>query len=190
MNTYETCGAIPNVIKLLPNPNPTPAPTRSCPSFCLGGSTFGGASGGSSAGSGSTSILSGGSAGSSSFGTGAQQGSGARQGNATFGSGSAPGGRQQTGAGSAFGSQTSLFDRGSSLSPGGTAEPLLGPDGQPVKLMFLRRLHVDPFTGKAEWGMRCYGEPPTDSLWCGRDVFDVYSKSIASAINGSKYKDW
>jgi hypothetical protein len=150
------------------------------------GSTFGGAAGGS-AGSGRTSILGGGSsAAGSGFG-----GGGAPQGGAGFGSGGAAGGRQQSDAGSAFGSQTSLFDRGSSLSPGGTAaEPLLGPDGQPVKLMFLRRLPVDPFTGKAEWGMRCYGEPPTDSLWCGRDVFDVYSKSIAAAIDGSKYKDW
>ena len=112
---------------------------------------------------------------------GGSAGGGARQG----------GQRQEPGVGSSFGSQTSMFDRGSSLSPGATAaEPLLGPDGQPVKVMFLRRLPVDPFTGKAEWGMRCYGEPPTDSLWCGRDVFDVYSKSIAAAIDGSKYKDW
>ena len=53
--------------------------------------------------------------------------------------------------------------------------------------MFLRRIPVDPMTGKAEWGVRCYGEPPTDRLWCGRDVFDIYSKAFSDAINGTKY---
>ncbi len=69
-------------------------------------------------------------------------------------------------------------------------QPLLGPDGQPVMLVFLRRLPVDPFTGTAEWGLRCYGEPPDDRLWCGKDVFDVYSKSLAQAIDGTRYRDW
>lgn len=70
------------------------------------------------------------------------------------------------------------------------AEPLLGPDGQPLKLMFLRRLPIDPFTGNADWGLRCYGEPPDDRMWCGKDVFDVYSKSPARAIDGTNYRDW
>jgi len=69
-------------------------------------------------------------------------------------------------------------------------EPLIGPDGKPVMLMFLRRIPVDPVTGSTEWGVRCYGEPPTDRLWCGRDVFDVYSKALSDAINGTKYRDW
>ena len=66
---------------------------------------------------------------------------------------------------------------------------LLGPDGKPVKLIFLRRLPVDPFTGKAEWGQRCYGEPPNDRMWCGGNVFDVFSKSAAKAIDGTAYAD-
>lgn len=69
-------------------------------------------------------------------------------------------------------------------------EPILGPDGQPLKLMFLRRLPVDPFTGTADWGLRCYGEVPDDRMWCGKDVFDVYSKSPARAIDGTFYRDW
>ena len=72
----------------------------------------------------------------------------------------------------------------------GAGEPLVGPDGNPVLVMFLRRIPLDPMTGKAEWGFRCYGEPPTDRLWCGRDVFDVYSKALSGAINGTKYRDW
>ena len=84
-----------------------------------------------------------------------------------------------------------LFDRGDEDDDfGEPAEPLIGPDGQPIKVMFLRRIPVDPTTGKAEWGLRCFGEPPADRMWCGRDVFDVYSKSFADAIDGTKYRDW
>ncbi len=70
------------------------------------------------------------------------------------------------------------------------AEPPLGPDGQPLMMVFLRKLPVDPMTGEANWGVRCYGEPPEDRLWCGRDVFDVYSKSLAAGIDGTSYRDW
>lgn len=73
---------------------------------------------------------------------------------------------------------------------GASGEPLVGPDGQPILLRFLRRLPVDPMTGEADWGLRCYGEPPEDRLWCGTDVYDVYSKSLAQAIDGSSYREW
>ena len=100
--------------------------------------------------------------------------------------GTAAGGDSAFSSGSAFGSGfASAFD---AENPSG--EPLIGPDGQPVKVMFLRRIPIDPMTGKAEWGLRCYGEPPDDRLWCGRDVFDIYSKSLADAIDGTKYRDW
>ena len=74
--------------------------------------------------------------------------------------------------------------------PGGEQQTLLGPDGKPVKLIFLRRVPVDPVTGNAEWGQRCYGEPPGGRMWCGRNVFDVFSKSGARAIDGTAYADW
>jgi general secretion pathway protein G len=58
------------------------------------------------------------------------------------------------------------------------------------KKTYLRKIPVDPMTGKAEWGMRsCYDSPEAGS-WGGENVFDVYSKSQETALNGQKYSDW
>ncbi len=38
--------------------------------------------------------------------------------------------------------------------------------------------------------LRSYKDKPDSSKWGGEDVFDVYSKSEGTAIDGSKYKDW
>ncbi len=63
--------------------------------------------------------------------------------------------------------------------------------GRPgVKLRFMRRIPVDPFTGKAEWGMRCYQDEPDSSSWCGDNVYDVYTLAEGSALDGTKLKDW
>ena len=58
------------------------------------------------------------------------------------------------------------------------------------KLKFLRRVPVDPMTGTAEWGLRCYQDEPDSDSWCGSNVWDVYSKSPAVAMDGTKYADW
>jgi general secretion pathway protein G len=58
------------------------------------------------------------------------------------------------------------------------------------KKTYLRKIPVDPITGKAEWGMRsCYDSPEAGS-WGGENVFDVYSLSPETALNGQKYSDW
>ena len=64
------------------------------------------------------------------------------------------------------------------------------------KKIYLRRIPDDPMTdedestGEAEWGLRsCYDEGDGDS-WDGINVFDVYSKSEGTALNGEKYRDW
>ena len=58
------------------------------------------------------------------------------------------------------------------------------------KKVYLRKIPVDPMTGKAEWGLRsCYDSPDSGS-WGGENVFDVYSKSQDTALNGQKYSDW
>ena len=58
------------------------------------------------------------------------------------------------------------------------------------KKTYLRKIPVDPITGKAEWGMRsCYDSPDSGS-WGGENVFDVYSLSQETALNGQKYSDW
>jgi len=65
-----------------------------------------------------------------------------------------------------------------------------GVDTNGKKLRFLRKIPVDPMTGKAEWGMRSVQDDPTSDSWGGQNIFDVYSQSEGTALNGTKYKDW
>jgi general secretion pathway protein G len=63
--------------------------------------------------------------------------------------------------------------------------------GRPgFKLKFLRRIPQDPFSGKAEWGMRCYQDDKDSSSWCGDNVYDVYSLAEGTGLDGTKLKDW
>ena len=56
--------------------------------------------------------------------------------------------------------------------------------------IYLRKIPVDPMTNKAEWGTRsCYDSPDSGSSG-NENVFDVYSKSQETALNGQKYSDW
>jgi general secretion pathway protein G len=59
-----------------------------------------------------------------------------------------------------------------------------------AKKRFLRRMPEDPMTGSTDWGQRSYKDDPTSTSSGGDDVFDVYSKSDGTALNGTKYKDW
>ena len=58
------------------------------------------------------------------------------------------------------------------------------------KLKFLRRIPVDPMTHSTDWGLRSYQDKPDATRWGGQDVFDVHTTSEATALDGSKYKDW
>src|SRR6202790_3031348 len=58
------------------------------------------------------------------------------------------------------------------------------------KIRFLRKIPVDPMTGQAEWGLRAVQDDPDSTSWGGKNVFDVYSKSTATALDGTKYSDW
>lgn len=65
-----------------------------------------------------------------------------------------------------------------------------GVDVQGKKLKFLRRIPVDPMTGKAEWGLRSMQDDPDSDSFGGQNVFDVYSKSQGTALDGTKYSKW
>ena len=65
-----------------------------------------------------------------------------------------------------------------------------GEDVQGKKLKFLRKIPVDPMTGKAEWGLRSMQDDPDSDSYGGQSVFDVYSKSQGTALDGTKYSTW
>jgi general secretion pathway protein G len=65
-----------------------------------------------------------------------------------------------------------------------------GVDIQDKKVRFLRRVPVDPMTGNADWGLRANQDDPDSDSWGGQNVFDVYSKSYGTAIDGTKYSTW
>ena len=62
--------------------------------------------------------------------------------------------------------------------------------GSDRKVRFLRKVPVDPMTGRAEWGLRAVQDDPDSTSWGGKNVFDVYSKSTGTALDGTKYSDW
>ncbi|MGO8819052.1 MAG: type II secretion system protein [Terriglobia bacterium] len=69
-------------------------------------------------------------------------------------------------------------------------------DGVPVKgsakgkYKYLRKIPIDPMTGSADWGMRAMQDDPDSRSWSGSNVFDVYSKSQGTALDGTLYANW
>jgi general secretion pathway protein G len=58
------------------------------------------------------------------------------------------------------------------------------------KKRFLRKVPIDPMTGKDEWGLRSYQDEPDSRSWGRQNVYDVYSLSDGVALDKTKYKDW
>jgi len=58
------------------------------------------------------------------------------------------------------------------------------------KARFLRRIPIDPMTGKQEWGVRSYTDEPDSTLTDGNDAFDVYSLSTGTGLDGVPYSKW
>jgi general secretion pathway protein G len=65
-----------------------------------------------------------------------------------------------------------------------------GVDVHGKTVRFLRKIPVDPMTGNTDWGLRSNQDDPDSDSWGGQNVFDVYSKSDGTALDGTKYKDW
>ena len=66
----------------------------------------------------------------------------------------------------------------------------------PKTKIYLRRLPIDPMTGKADWCVSSSYESAEDSSnGChssgdGENVFNVHSRSAGQALDGTKYRDW
>jgi general secretion pathway protein G len=65
-----------------------------------------------------------------------------------------------------------------------------GVDVQGKKIRFLRKIPTDPMTGTTEWGLRSMQDDPESDSFGGQSVFDVYTKSQGTGLDGTKYKDW
>lgn len=68
--------------------------------------------------------------------------------------------------------------------------PLTSVTGGGKIIHFLRKIPVDPMTGQADWGLRSTEDDPDSTSWGEQNVFDVYSKSLGTAINGTRYSEW
>jgi general secretion pathway protein G len=58
------------------------------------------------------------------------------------------------------------------------------------KLKLLRRIPIDPMTGTDEWGLRSYQDASDATSWGGEDVYDVFSLSKGTGLNGVPYRKW
>ncbi|MBN1222817.1 MAG: type II secretion system protein [Candidatus Aminicenantes bacterium] len=55
---------------------------------------------------------------------------------------------------------------------------------------FLRRIPKDPMTNSEEWGLRSYQDDSDSTVWGGENVYDVFTRSPGTALDGTKYQDW
>src|ERR1700719_1293902 len=62
-----------------------------------------------------------------------------------------------------------------------------GVDVQGKKIRFLRNVPIDPMTGNTEWGLRSMQDDPESDSWGGQSVFDVFTKSQGTGLDGTKY---
>jgi len=58
------------------------------------------------------------------------------------------------------------------------------------KIRFLRRVPEDPMTGSTDWGLRSVQDDADARAWGGQNVFDIFSKSSGTALDGTRYSDW
>ena len=65
-----------------------------------------------------------------------------------------------------------------------------GVDVNGKKIRFLRKIPEDPMTHSTDWGLRSMQDDPDSQSFGGQNVFDVYTKSQDTALDGTKYQDW
>jgi prepilin-type N-terminal cleavage/methylation domain-containing protein len=89
--------------------------------------------------------------------------------------------RAAKGKGMGMGQQQSVFEQ-SATEDSGAAKP--------KKKVYLRKIPVDPMTGRAEWDLRSCYDAPDATTWGRQNVWDVRSKSEETALDGTKYNEW
>ena len=65
-----------------------------------------------------------------------------------------------------------------------------GVNVQDKKVRFLRAIPTDPMTNSTDWGLRSNQDDPDAGSWGGQNVFDVFTKSQGTALDGTKYSTW
>lgn len=55
---------------------------------------------------------------------------------------------------------------------------------------FLRRIPKDPMTNSYDWGLRSYQDDADSDVWGGENVYDIYTKGMGTALDGTKYREW
>ena len=64
------------------------------------------------------------------------------------------------------------------------------PPNSTKTIRYLRAIPIDPMSDKAEWGLRSVQDEPDTSSWGEQNVYDVHSLSDATALNGTRYREW
>jgi general secretion pathway protein G len=65
-----------------------------------------------------------------------------------------------------------------------------GVEVQEKQVRFLRSIPTDPMTNSTDWGLRSNQDDADADSWGGQNVFDVYTKSQGTALDGTKYNTW
>ena len=88
---------------------------------------------------------------------------------------------------------------GVSVTPIQSNVPMGGPQGPNAtdnaltstkKKVYLREIPIDPVTGERDWELRSTYDSKDAGSWGGENVFNVFSKSNETALDGSKYSEW
>ena len=69
-------------------------------------------------------------------------------------------------------------------------EAASGDSAVPKTKIYLRQIPIDPMTGNRDWVFSSCYDAVDSTSWGGENVFNVHSKSSATALNGEKYSDW
>lgn len=69
-------------------------------------------------------------------------------------------------------------------------ELVKGVDVNNKKIKFLKKIPLDPMTNSHDWALRSMQDEPGSGSWDGNSVYDVYTRSTGTAMDGTKYADW